>query len=216
MSFHDEPSEHQQAVPVGTVVWDAEGQQVQVTGSDDANGVPYLLLRDLQGRQLRMPQHMLTGPKENYRLPFAFSSLGEPIGSTGEVHVLPVIDEQLQVGKREVDTGRGVRVHRHTVERNEVLDEPLRQDVVEVTRVPVGKWVDSTAPPMTRQEGDTLVIPVLEEVLVVERRLCLKEEVRITRQQREVHTPQSVVLKSYEVQVERFDENRDAGGTPPL
>jgi stress response protein YsnF len=69
---------------------------------------------------------------------------------------------------------------------------------------------------MSRQEGETLIIPVLEEVLVVERRLRLKEEVRITRQQRTVHTPQSVVLKTYEVQVERFDENRDSGGTPAL
>jgi uncharacterized protein (TIGR02271 family) len=216
MSFQDEPFERQQAVPVGTLVCDAEGQTSQVTGSDDANGVRYLLLQDLEGRQLRVPQHMLAGSQENYRLPFAFSNLDVVGGSKDETHVLPVIQEQLQIAKREVDAGRGVRVHRQTVAHTQVVDEPLRQDVVEVTRVPVDKLVDSSAPPIMRQEGDTLVIPVLEEVLVVERRLRLKEEVRITRQQREVHAPQSVVLKSYEVQVERFDENREASGTPPL
>ena len=92
MSFHDESSEH---LPVGTVLRDAEGQQAQVTGSDDANGIGYLLLQDPQGRQLRVPQHMLMGPKENYRLPFAFSSINDSTGSKTEAHVLPVI----QIGR---------------------------------------------------------------------------------------------------------------------
>lgn len=143
------------------------------------------------------------------------SPVPETAGNKADTVVLPVVQEQIQVSKHAVDSGRGVRVHRHTVERTEVVDAPLREESVEVTRVPVGTMVDSAAPPVPRQEGDTYIVPVLEEVVVVERRLRLKEEVRITRHQREKHAPQSVVVKSYEVQVERFDEKRDAGGTPP-
>lgn len=137
-----------------------------------------------------------------------------PGGSKSETHILPVVQEELEVGKRVVDSGRGVRVQRRTVERTQVVDEPLLEETVEVVRIPVGTLVDSAAPPVPRQEGDTYIVPVLEEVLVVERRLRLKEEVRITRHQREMHAPQSVVVKSYEVQVERFDEKHDAKEAP--
>ena len=55
-----------------------------------------------------------------------------------------------------------------------------------------------------RQEGDTLIVPVLEEVLVVEKRLLLKEEVRITRTRTEVHSPQAVTLRSEEAVIEEI------------
>ena len=35
--------------------------------------------------------------------------------------------------------------------------------------------------PTIREEGDTIVIPIVEEMLVIERRLLLKEEVRVRR-----------------------------------
>jgi hypothetical protein len=48
---------------------------------------------------------------------------------------------------------------------------------------------------------------VLEEVFVVDKRLLLKEEVRITTRRRETHAPQRVVLRHEEVTVERIQEN---------
>lgn len=134
--------------------------------------------------------------------------------STADRYVVPVIQEELQIGKRVVDTGRGIRVHVQRVERTEVVDAPLREDVLEVSRVPIGRVVDRNAMPLPRQEGDTLIVPVLEEVLVVEKQLRLKEELRITRHQREVHAPQTVVLQSQQVRIERFDEKASTGGTP--
>lgn len=146
----------------------------------------------------------------------------EPLisGSTGidaeGRYVIPVIQEELRVGKRVVETGRGIRVHRRIVERTEVVDEPLRQDVLEVTHVPMDRFVDPAAVPVPRQEGETLIVPVLEEVLVTERKLRLKEELHITRRQREVHAPQSVVLKSQQASIEPFDEKPESGGTPAM
>jgi uncharacterized protein (TIGR02271 family) len=125
---------------------------------------------------------------------------------------IPVIEEQLGLGTRTVDTGRGVRIHKTVSEQPVVIDERLLRDEVEVTRVPVDRVVAPDQAPAIRYEGDTLVVPVLEEVLVVERRLRIKEELHITRNRREERHHDTVVLKTEQVAIERFDE---ADGTPP-
>jgi uncharacterized protein (TIGR02271 family) len=114
--------------------------------------------------------------------------------------------EQAEVGKRSVDTGRGVRIHKTVSEQAVPVDEALLREDLEVTRVPVGRMVADGEQPGPHYEGDTLVVPVLEEVLVVERRVRIREEVRITRSRREERHEETVVLRSEQVQVERFDE----------
>ncbi|NJR12919.1 DUF2382 domain-containing protein, partial [bacterium] len=47
------------------------------------------------------------------------------------------------------------------------------------------------------------IIPVVEEVIVVEKRLRLREELRVTKQRVEDHTPQQVILRRKEVTVDR-------------
>ena len=125
---------------------------------------------------------------------------------------MPVVREEVQVDKRVVDTGRGVRIHKTVAEHPCHIDERLTRDEVEISHVPVDRIVPLDAAPATRYEGDTLVVPILEEVLVVERRVRIKEEVRITRTRREEHHAETVMLKSEQVSVERFDE---AGDRPP-
>ena len=78
----------------------------------------------------------------------------------------------------------GVRLVKKVTEHEETVDLPLLRADVQVERVPINRVV-LEAPP-SRQEGDTLIVPILEEVLVTEKRLMLKEEVRITRTQTEV------------------------------
>ncbi|MCX6622492.1 MAG: DUF2382 domain-containing protein [Acidobacteria bacterium] len=73
-----------------------------------------------------------------------------------------------------------------------VFDEPLFIEDVQVERVPVNRIIDT--PAETRQEGDVTIVPVMEEVVMIERRLLLKEEVRITRHRAEITRPRSVVL----------------------
>ncbi len=124
---------------------------------------------------------------------------------------IPVVAEQLAVGTRSVDTGRGVRVHKTVVEQPVTIDERLGRDEVEVRHVAVDRIVALEEAPTTRHDGDTLVVPILEEVLVVERRIRIKEELHITRIRREDHHQQEVVLKAEQVSVERFDES----GNPP-
>jgi stress response protein YsnF len=124
---------------------------------------------------------------------------------------VPVVREEVQVEKQVVDTGRGVRIHKTVAEHPCHIDERLLRDDVEVSHVPVDRIVPLDAAPATRYEGDTLVVPILEEVLVVERRVRIKEELRITRTRREERHAETVMLKSEQASVERFD---DAGGRP--
>ena len=126
---------------------------------------------------------------------------------TQEAFRVPVIAEQLAVGTRTVDTGRGVRVHKTVIEQPVTIDERLARDEVEVRHVAVDRIVALEEAPANRYEGDTLIVPILEEVLVVERRVRIKEELHITRIRREEHHQEEVVLKAEQVSVERFDES---------
>jgi stress response protein YsnF len=122
---------------------------------------------------------------------------------------IPVLQEEAWVEKRTVDTGRGVRIHKTVVEHPYQIDERLLREGVEVAHVPVDRIVTLDQAPATRYEGETLVVPIVEEVLVVERRLRIKEELRITRTRREERHAETVMLKVEQVSVERFDESGD-------
>jgi uncharacterized protein (TIGR02271 family) len=124
--------------------------------------------------------------------------------------VLPVVAEQLRVGVRRVDTGRGVRIHKTVAEREQRIEQTLLHDAVSVRRVPVDRVVPLSETPVARQEGDTWIVPILEEVLVVEKRLRIREELHITRTAQRQPYVDTVVLRSEQVAVERFDEHAQA------
>ena len=123
-----------------------------------------------------------------------------------EFTVIPVIEESAVVTKRVVDRGR-VRITKLVHEREEMIDEPLWQERVTVERVQVNQPVDHV--PTVRRDGDTLIIPILEEVVVVEKRLVLKEELRVTMQRVSRRQPQSVTLRREEAVIERIDVIQD-------
>lgn len=125
----------------------------------------------------------------------------------GEEVRIPVIQEEAVVRTREVEGG-GVRVHKTVTEREEVVQQPTYREDVDVERIAIGRVVDIV--PEVREEGDTLIIPVLEEILVVEKRLVLKEELRITRRRSQQTEEARVVLREEQVRVEQIDE-RQAG-----
>lgn len=128
----------------------------------------------------------------------------------GETVTLPVYQEQLQVGTRPVATGRGVRVHKRVRSAPHHVDQTVWRDQLDVRHVPVDRIVG--APPAARYEGDTFIVPVLEEVLVVEKRYRIKEELHITRLRHASRHRQTVQLRAEHVTVERFDDGN--GGQP--
>jgi uncharacterized protein (TIGR02271 family) len=122
-----------------------------------------------------------------------------------DTRVIPVIEETLDVQKLQVETG-GVRIIKVVHEREEVVNVPRVREEVTVERVTLNRLVDT--PVSMRQEGDTLIIPLLEEVVVMEKRLMLKEELRITKRRIEEQASQQVTLRREEVVVERLDPSK--------
>ena len=113
--------------------------------------------------------------------------------------VLRLHAEEVSVARRTV-RGR-VQVHVHTVTHEHAVDEALTHERVEVERVAIGRPVDAIPP--DRQEGDTTVISVVEEVVVVHRQLVLREEVRVRRVRVTERHRETVSLRAQEAVVER-------------
>ena len=109
--------------------------------------------------------------------------------------------ETLSVTKRTVQ-GATVYVSTVTREIEQAVDERLDHEVVEVERVPVGRVVEAI--PEIREEDGVTIVPVVEEVIVVERRLVLKEEVRITRRRVQSRHVETASLRRQEAVVARI------------
>ncbi|HYG88478.1 MAG TPA: DUF2382 domain-containing protein [Azospirillum sp.] len=116
--------------------------------------------------------------------------------------VVPLLEERVSVDKHRVERGR-MRVTTQVREHQEIVRQFLEHDDVEVTRVPVDREIDTR--PEVRQEGDTTIIPVVEEVLVVERRLVLREEIHIRKTTQTVQAERPVTVRSEEAVIERID-----------
>ena len=97
-----------------------------------------------------------------------------------DVHktIIPLYEESLSVARRKVERGR-YRIDVRVVERDQSVEQTLERQDVEVERIAVGRVV-GTAPEI-RQEGDVMIIPIVEEEVVLVTRLVLREEIRIRK-----------------------------------
>jgi uncharacterized protein (TIGR02271 family) len=127
----------------------------------------------------------------------------------GEKLTIPVIAEEITVGKQVVETG-AVRISKRISEHEELVDVPLFREEVQVARVPVNLFVE-TLPPV-REEGDTMIIPVVEEQIVIQKKLLLVEELHVRKAVIEYHQPQTVNVRKEEVEIKRVAKNRKTGG----
>jgi stress response protein YsnF len=118
----------------------------------------------------------------------------------GREKSLPIAEETASLDRREEVTGH-VRVTTTVDSEEHVLQADLLDEQVEVTRVPVGRVV-TEAPPV-RTEGDVTVVPVLEEIAVVEKRLVLREELHLRRVARRHAQAIPVTLRRQRAVVER-------------
>ncbi|MGA0557667.1 YsnF/AvaK domain-containing protein [Larkinella sp. VNQ87] len=119
----------------------------------------------------------------------------------GQRQTIPVIEEQLVVDKKVIETGH-IRITKRVFEEEKTFEFPVLTEEFDIERVPVNQYID-TAPPAVRYEGDTMIVPVLQEVIVVEKRLLLVEEVHIHKRQTMSKTTEQVTLRREEVHIER-------------
>ena len=183
---------------IDTAAWPLDSNRAQVLVQLE-DGTSVLVPREALVRQEDGSYHLTLDSATFERRHAASEVSASPL-------VWPVIQEVLDVHTSRVETGR-VRIHKIVHQREEIVDPPLMRDEVDIERVPINRVVEE--PISVRSEEDTLIIPVLEEVLVVEKRLLLKEEVRITKRRVETHTPQRVTLRREEAAVERINRAAD-------
>jgi uncharacterized protein (TIGR02271 family) len=127
-----------------------------------------------------------------------------------DVERLELVEEQAKVSKAAVERGR-VTVRTRIEERDELVEAQVRNEEVSVERVPKNIPIQS-APPV-REEDGVLIVPVIEERLVVRTQLMLKEEIRITRRQHVATVREPVRLRSEHAEVIRTG---DDPAPPPL
>jgi len=113
---------------------------------------------------------------------------------------IPLHVEEVSVSRREIKKAN-VQIALITGTREQLIDEELAHVRVEIERVPIGRTIE-VVPPIGH-EGDITIIPVVEEVVVVERRLVLKEEVRVRRVSTKERHQEPVVLRQQEAVVTR-------------
>ena len=119
---------------------------------------------------------------------------------------IPLAQEEATVDVVRRHTGR-VRVRTEGYSWTEQLEASLTSSQVEVERVPVGREVDE--PQQVREEGDVLIVPVHEEVLVVRKQLVLKEELHLRRTE-EVRTESvDVELRGQKAVIEREETGEE-------
>ena len=166
---------------------DQSAEQVVVVDQDGVRGTidPQVLARRDQkevlityngDRHVQAPLSMLQRKADgSYTLPLRLSTLetNARFLQTGEETVIPVVEEEAHLEKRLVERNR-TRITKQVHTEEETIETPLRQERVQVERVPVERIIDS--PVTSHYDGDTLVIPVMEEVLIIEKSFSSKRK----------------------------------------
>jgi len=119
---------------------------------------------------------------------------------TADSVTVPVIEETLVPVTQWQEAGAlEIRKSVHVV--NQELDVPVQYEEATVERVPVNRVLAAGETLAPRQDGDTLVIPIVHEELMVVKRQVLVEEVRITKQIRTTTRHFSEPVRREDIQI---------------
>jgi len=190
---------------------------VSVIRNDGATGLVvgeeergFLIVEFNDGSSLVVPPDLLVPQEDNtYYLEVDTTELTKdretsPTESLEEEQVIQVVAEELHIETERVARGV-VRVHKRVETREEIVNTTLSQEKVTIDHIPVNKVLEEQNIPKIRQENGVLIIPVIEEVLVIEKRLLLREEVHISRQRTKQNIPKKVILRREVVDIERSE-----------
>ena len=113
---------------------------------------------------------------------------------------VPIFEEAVTIDKVDVQTD-AVRVRTSVDQREVLVEDVVERGALRVERVSVDRAVDTAPPP--REEGATTIISLVEERLVVEKRLFVVEEIHITREQTQERVAIPVTLRTTRATIER-------------
>lgn len=178
-------------------------------------GCPFIFFTDRKFISARNPYVLLSfqavlqwscQASENVVAPLMMDATPKHSALAGEPHreeVIPVVEETLNVERRVVDTGVVVQISKVVSESVVPVSQSLVSEFVGTERVKVGRVIDEA--PAVRYEGDVMIVPVVEERLVVRKELFLAEELRVTRRRETRQAESEVTLRRESVSVRRLD-----------
>jgi stress response protein YsnF len=130
--------------------------------------------------------------------------------SSDDPTTISLAEETARVVLRETETGR-VRVTTQTEVSTEVIRQELQGMTAEVVRVPIDRTLEpGEKAPSPRTEGDVMIIPIFEEIVVVEKRIVLKEELHITQRVTTETVEVPVELRKQKASVEHLSPNDES------
>lgn len=136
-----------------------------------------------------------------------------PDSSRSGAVVIPVIEETIRIDKR-VEEGGGFRVIKSVVTEQKTIEEPTFHESATVDRVAVDRVLDRGEDlPKPRREGDLLVIPIFEEILVTEKRTRITEEIHILLARTETVSAQTETIRREVVTIEPLAPKDDSLST---
>lgn len=132
---------------------------------------------------------------------------------TGKDVRMPVSQERVDIGKREVE-GEGVRLRK--IVRTETVNQPvdLKREEIVVERLPAKDRTPTRADKAFREEE--AYIPLRREEPVVEKSSTPTEEVRASKRKESEHRDISETVRKEDVEVERSDQKKNPRDDRPL
>ena len=115
--------------------------------------------------------------------------------------VVPLVDERLEVQKQWVQSGEVV-VRKSTQTSQQTIPVELQHEEVQIDRVPVNRPLAYGEQTQPWWDGEVMVVPVVEEEIVVSKRLVLREEVRISKRKVSRQETVSDTIRSQQVDID--------------
>ena len=115
-----------------------------------------------------------------------------------ERETIPILREEADVHKREVERG-GVRLVKRVHTRNEDVDLSRSSEEVQVERVAVNREAEELPEP--RYDGNVLVIPVVREIVTIQKKFLVTEEIRIEKRSELIPHTERVELREEQIKV---------------
>ncbi len=202
-----------QAQVFGEDGWTGVVNDAVLSGSSAAGDLAAIRLEP-DGPVIYAPRELLVARSDgSFYLPLRRDALtayqsatsGAMVSSEAAI-TIPLIEESLSVTTERVPIGT-VRIVKTVGSRDELVDEPLTRDEVSVERIAVNRVLD--APVAVRYEGDVTIIPLMEETLIVEKRLVLREELHIRKTVAPYRDPVTVTLRRENAAVSRVTTASD-------
>ena len=123
---------------------------------------------------------------------------------TEQHEAIPLAEEQAEVSTTRV-VDRRIRINRSTTTSEKLLETELWHEEVAIEHVEKNEPVTEGNFPQVRQEGDVLIVPVIEEQVEIIRRHVLKEELHIHKLKKSEQFQQKVTLRSQEIEINKED-----------